>query len=98
VHDEEEQRDAVKLEPDAAARMWKASIQDMFDYFNVLSDQRRKHPTADLLSHIANSKIDGEYIGEAEQNGYYVAIATAGHDTTSSSTAGWTCSALVERH
>jgi cytochrome P450 len=88
VHDEEEQRDTVKLEPDAAARMWKASIEDMFNYFNVLSEERRKNPTDDLLSHIANTKLDGEYLGEAEQNGYYVAIATAGHDTTSSSTAG----------
>lgn len=88
VHDEEEQRAGVKLEPDVAARMWKASIEDMFDYFNALSQERRQNPTDDLLSHIANTKLDGSYLGEAEQNGYYVAIATAGHDTTSSSTAG----------
>jgi cytochrome P450 len=86
--DPEEQRDDVKLEPDAAARMWHASLQDFYAYFNALSAERRKQPTDDLLSLIANTKIDGNYIGEAESNGYYVAISTAGHDTTSSTMAG----------
>jgi cytochrome P450 len=88
TNDPDEQRDEVKLEPDAAARMWHASLQDFYAYFNALSAERRKNPTDDLLSLIANTKINGEYIGEAESNGYYVAISTAGHDTTSSSVAG----------
>jgi cytochrome P450 len=88
TQDPDEQRDDVKLEPDVAARMWHATLQDFFGYFNALSAERRKNPTNDLLSLIANTKINGEFIGEAESNGYYVAIATAGHDTTSSSTSG----------
>ena len=45
---------------------------------------------------IANGKINGETINDFEAMGYYVIVATAGHDTTSSSTAGamW---ALAER-
>ncbi len=88
TQDPDEQREEVKLEPDAAARMWHATLQDFYSYFNALSAERRRNPTDDLLSLIANSKIAGEYIGEAESNGYYVAIATAGHDTTSSSVSG----------
>ena len=88
THDPEEQRDSVKLEPDAAGRMWLAAIQDFFNYFNKLSEDRRREPRDDLLSLIANTKIDGKQIGDAEANGYYVAIAAAGHDTTSSSVAG----------
>ena len=45
---------------------------------------------------IANSKIDGAPISDFEAMGYYIIVATAGHDTTSSSVAGalW---ALAER-
>ena len=88
VHDPEEQRDEVKPEPDVAGRMWHAALQDFYSYFNVLSRERRERPRDDLLSLIANSKVNGEPIGEAEANGYYVTIATAGHDTTSSTVAG----------
>ena len=41
-----------------------------------------------MASVIANAQIDGAPIGELEAMSYYVIIATAGHDTTSSSTAG----------
>jgi cytochrome P450 len=88
TQDPEEQRDEVALEPDAAARQWAATIQDFYDYFEDLAADRREHPRDDLLSLIAKSKIDGKYLPYSFQNGYYVAIATAGHDTTSSTIAG----------
>ncbi|MFP5433904.1 MAG: cytochrome P450, partial [Alphaproteobacteria bacterium] len=62
--------------------------EDFYTYFDKLSAARRERPTDDLLSLIANSRINGAPIPRDEANGYYVAIATAGHDTTSSSTAG----------
>lgn len=86
VHDPEEQRAEVRSDPVAAAKMYHASITDLFGYFNDLSDDRRKTPRDDMATVIANAQVDGAPISEADQNGYYVAIATAGHDTTSSST------------
>lgn len=88
VHDPEEQRTDMVADPVAAAKMWHASLQDFYSYFNGLNADRRAAPRDDLLSLIANSRINGSLIPNAEANGYYVAIATAGHDTTSSSTAG----------
>lgn len=88
VHDPEEQRLEIVADPVAAAKQWAASIEDFHQYFDRLSEQRRAQPTDDLLSLIANSRVNGNPIGREEANGYYVAIATAGHDTTSSSTAG----------
>ncbi len=88
VHDPEEIRPEMVNDPVAAAKMWYASLQDFYEYFDVLSAERRKNPTDDLLSLIANSTVNGEPIPRDEANGYYVAIATAGHDTTSSTTAG----------
>ena len=63
-------------------------VGDFENYFNELTINRRKNPTEDLASLIANSKIDGESPPELETNGYYMIVATAGHDTTSSSVSG----------
>jgi len=64
------------------------AINTMMAYFNELTQQRRANPTGDLASVIANAVIDGEPIPYLEMMGYYVISATAGHDTTSASTAG----------
>ena len=64
------------------------TLIDFFNYFNALTASRRANPTDDVASVIANAQIDGAPIGELEAMSFYVIIATAGHDTTSSSTAG----------
>jgi cytochrome P450 len=64
------------------------SIMQMLAYFNELTENRRANPTGDLASVIANAQIDGAPLDPLASMGYYVIIATAGHDTTSSSTAG----------
>ena len=63
-------------------------VRDFEDYFSDLSRRRREQPTDDVASVIANARIDGEPLPEHESNSYYMIIATAGHDTTSSATAG----------
>lgn len=63
-------------------------IADFYTYFNKVSADRRANPRDDVASVIANSTIDGQPISELEAISYYMIVATAGHDTTSSSTAG----------
>jgi cytochrome P450 len=60
----------------------------MMMYFNKLTEERRANPTSDLASAIANGTIDGQPLDPLAMMGYYIIVATAGHDTTSSSTAG----------
>jgi cytochrome P450 len=72
-----------------------AVIQDFFAYFTALTEARKASPTDDLASVIANATLDGEPIGIMEQISYYVIVATAGHDTTSSAMAGG-IQALIE--
>jgi cytochrome P450 len=64
------------------------TLLEFFEYFQALIEDRRATPREDLASVIANAEVDGEPIGVLEAVGYYVLIATAGHDTTSSSIAG----------
>ncbi|MDP1874289.1 cytochrome P450 [Phenylobacterium sp.] len=79
---------ARKEEVDPSAKLTPGVITDFFEYFRKLSADRRANPTDDLSSVIANSMIDGQPISEFEAMSYYIIVATAGHDTTSSSTGG----------
>ena len=65
-----------------------ATIVDFMTYFNAVTEDRRRHPRGDLASVIANGQIDGAPLGHFEAMSYYIIVATAGHDTTSSTTAG----------
>ena len=59
------------------------ATQDYVAYFDGVSEDRRRNPTEDVASVIANSQIDGRPIGHYEASSYYIALASAGHDTTS---------------
>lgn len=64
------------------------TAQELFAYFGAITADRRANPKDDLASIIANGKIDGAPIGEREAMSYYIIVATAGHDTTSSTASG----------
>ena len=61
---------------------------DFFSYFAALTTSRRKQPTDDLASAIANARIDGEPLSDVDTFSYYIIIATAGHDTTGATITG----------
>jgi cytochrome P450 len=65
-----------------------AVIADFFMYFKQITDDRKANPRDDLATAIATGQIDRAPISDFEAMSYYVIVATAGHDTTSSSTAG----------
>ena len=71
---------------DAGAGM--AVLLDFFAYFKDVIEDRKKNPTDDLATVLANATIDGEPIEELDQISYFIITATAGHDTTSATTGG----------
>lgn len=79
-------RDALSAEQ--VSVMLQAIIADFSAYFRKITEDRRQNPRDDLATVIANAKIGGDYMPEHDQTSYYMIVATAGHDTTSSSTAG----------
>ncbi len=94
---------AMKDMPEAEmSRIQQAVVGEMMGYFAKLTEARKKNPTDDLATVIVHAEIDGKPIAYNALNGYYLVIATAGHDTTSSSasTAMWalaTQPGLLER-
>ena len=63
-------------------------VMDFMLYFNAITEDRRASPRNDLASVIANGTVNGQPLGHLEAMSYYIIAATAGHDTTSSTTAG----------
>jgi cytochrome P450 len=79
-------------DPEAGGGDGVASMQEAFatfsDYFAKVTEDRRRNPRNDVATVLATATIDGAPIGEAERNAYYLIVAAAGHDTTSSATSG----------
>ncbi len=69
---------------------------DFYAYCAQVCADRHQHPEDDLASVIANGRINGEPLSQMDTLGYFLIVASAGHDTTSSSTAG-ALHALLER-
>ncbi len=74
------------MSSDQISEIQRSVVGEVVKYFEKLTAARRENPTDDLASVLVNAEIDGKPIGANALNGYYLITATAGHDTTSSST------------
>ena len=81
--------DDTDFGPGRTPESLQAVIAQMIQYFTKVTADRRANPGEDLASVIANAKFpDGTPLDDAGTIGYYAIVATAGHDTTSSTLAG----------
>jgi cytochrome P450 len=73
-------------------------FRDFNAFLRPFHEDRRANPRDDVLTIIANAQINGEPIPEIEGLSYSITVATAGHDTTAStsSTAMWALSQSPE--
>ncbi len=76
------------MTPEQVVQLVAGAVRSFEDYFAALAEERRRTPTDDVASVIANALIDGAPLPPRDMAGYYIIVATAGHDTTSASTAG----------
>ncbi|MXY05832.1 MAG: cytochrome P450 [Gammaproteobacteria bacterium] len=79
-------------DPDIALNLTSEQRMGVFMQFVSYCEQvtaaRREAPRDDLASVIANAELEGSPLTSVDLMGYFLIVATAGHDTTSSSTAG----------
>lgn len=94
--DPELNRARAELTPEEMLKSLWETTMELEHYFKAVTEKFRAEPSTAINSLIANAKIDGEYLNHRQMMGYYIIAATAGHDTTSNTTAGamW---ALAER-
>ncbi len=76
------------LTPEQITQIVFGAVADFEAYFEKLAAERRANPTSDVVTILATAEIDGEPLSARDRAGYYIITASAGHDTTSASTAG----------
>ena len=94
--DKDLNRSGSEVDRKAAAEGARAATMEFAEYFAVMIEDRKKNPRDDMASVVANGEIDGRPLSFIDIMGYYLITATAGHDTTSNTTAAamW---AMAER-
>lgn len=87
--DPEHQAEHIEVSPEAMAQQFAETVQTFYKYFDVLVEDRRANPRDDLSTLISLAKTpEGEYWPAPYSYGWFMAICTAGHDTTSATLAG----------
>ncbi len=61
---------------------------ELFTYFHELSEERRRKPTGDIVSVVANSQLDGQPLPPVELLSYYFLLVVAGNETTRNAMTG----------
>jgi cytochrome P450 len=84
LHPEKQDPDAL-LDPDARAAVMDRTGQDIYDYFGALVDERRAHPTGDVISGFVTADIDGERLTREDVLDICFLFLIAGLDTVSDS-------------
>lgn len=64
------------------------NVLEMFEFGKRVLYDRRVNPKPDLLSAIANAKVDGELLSDEMLDGSWLLIVFAGNDTTRNSLSG----------
>lgn len=69
---------------------------DLYRYAERQAEQRRVHPTDDVITHLLAPTIDGDRLTEREFKNFFVLLVSAGNDTTRYTMAAG-MKALIER-
>ena len=65
-----------------------AARRALFEYFGKMVEERRKKPTNDIVSILANAKLRGEELPPFELLSYYFLLVIAGNETTRNAMSG----------
>jgi cholest-4-en-3-one 26-monooxygenase len=61
---------------------------ELFTYFDELSQRRRREPSDDIVSVVANGQVNGEALPPLELLSYYLLLVAAGNETTRNAMTG----------
>ncbi|MFP6627300.1 MAG: cytochrome P450 [Deltaproteobacteria bacterium] len=64
------------------------TFAEVFAYGKALVEERRRHPTKDLMGIMAHGEVDGERIEGEMLDGFFLLLVIAGNETTRNSIAG----------
>jgi cytochrome P450 len=59
-----------------------AAVLELFEYINVMMEERRERPTDDLLTALMQAEVDGEHLEHEEILMFFFLLMVAGNDST----------------
>lgn len=65
-----------------------ASYGELFAYGQAMTQRRRQAPTGDLMSIMANARIDGQPLDQQLLDGFFLLLVIAGNETTRNTISG----------
>ncbi|MCW2782140.1 MAG: cytochrome [Marmoricola sp.] len=68
----------------SAALAGAEAVTEMFEYFAALIQDRREHPTDDLVGALVNAEVDGQRLSDWDILGFCFVMVAGGNDTTGS--------------
>jgi cytochrome P450 len=74
-------------DPAEITETWNTVFNEFKKYYEPVITDRRACPRGDVASIIANGKVDGLPLEARAMISYFIILSTAGHDTTSATTA-----------
>ncbi|MAG31757.1 MAG: cytochrome P450 [Deltaproteobacteria bacterium] len=64
------------------------AMAELYAYFAQMAKERRKNPKDDMVTFLAQAKVDGAPMSEIDLLAYYMVIVVAGNETTRNATTG----------
>jgi len=77
-----------RLEGETAEETGERARLALFQYYADMVEKRRKDPKEDIISVLANAKIDGDDVPWMELLSYFYVLVVAGNETTRNATTG----------
>jgi len=77
-----------RLEGETAEETGERARLALFQYYADMVEKRRKEPKEDIISVLANAKIDGDDVPWMELLSYFYVLVVAGNETTRNATTG----------
>jgi len=65
-----------------------AAYGELFAYGQAMTQRRREHPTGDLMSIMANARVDGQPLDQQLLDGFFLLLVIAGNETTRNTISG----------
>ena len=74
--------DAELLDEQVQRSRLSKNFEEMSGYFQMMLEERKRHPRADMMSDLLNAEVDGERLSMEDTISFCVLLLIAGHVTT----------------
>ena len=78
---------SINQDPDKSMQVW-LNYMELFKMGRDMIEERRKNPTDDLMSVVANTKVEGDELPPELLDGFFLLMVIAGNETTRNTITG----------